>query len=158
MVFASANASENTRSPEAPFSIYLTEARGRGADGRGPRQPPRAPRRYHDPADIPAWPAACKSPLLCIFRAKNSACSHAAHNRCRAYCCKYPKQDRQCCQALLAVNDIGLRFLRVLDENDAAEEIRARGHCCSHIQRRGGRPIRRKPGCKSSRGLGRPTV
>ena len=30
-------------------------------------------------------------------------------------------------------------------------------HCCSHIQRRRGRPIRRKPGSKSPRGLGRPS-
>jgi hypothetical protein len=34
---------------------------------------------------------------------------------------------------------------------------RRSSHCCSHIQRRGGRPIRRKPGSKSPRGLGRPS-
>jgi hypothetical protein len=33
---------------------------------------------------------------------------------------------------------------------------RRSSHCCIYIQRRGGRPIRRKPGSKSPRGLGHP--
>src|SRR4051794_11231225 len=67
---------------------------------------------------------------------------------------------------------IGLRLGRVLDESwdgpdgsgaarlaaiPAGESPANRGVqcCCSHIQRREGRPTRRKPGCKSPRWLGK---
>jgi hypothetical protein len=62
-----------------------------------------------------------------------------------------------------------LKAGQVLYDNDRAAKLaaipagespanrRRSSHCCSHIQRRGGRPIRRKPGSKSPRGLGRPS-